>query len=100
VVALSRADAVDESARRDIEDRARRLAPQAIWMEITHRPARLISASSAAIPLTALKNQPVAAFCGIGNPAGFRHTLTSCGLKITGQLELPDHCSYDGRRLA
>ena len=29
-----------------------------------------------------LAGQPVAAFCGIGNPAGFRHTLEACGCRL------------------
>jgi tetraacyldisaccharide 4'-kinase len=36
----------------------------------------------------------VAAFCGIGNPAGFRHTLASCGLETVAFRELPDHFAY------
>jgi tetraacyldisaccharide 4'-kinase len=99
VVALSRSDAVDEFRRRGIEATVRQHAPQAVWMELVHRPRKLVSASGAALELDALSRQPVAAFCGIGNPAGFRHTLASCGLKISGWLELPDHCTYGEREM-
>ena len=36
----------------------------------------------------------VLAFCGIGNPAGFRHTLESCGCEVVELLEFPDHHAY------
>ncbi len=36
----------------------------------------------------------VAAFCGIGNPAGFRHTIAVCGYDLTALREFPDHHNY------
>src|SRR5439155_3928432 len=97
VIGLSRSDAVDERRRREIESRVRSLAPAAVWLELAHQPTRLQSASGGALNLSALRGQRVAAFCGIGNPAGFRATLESCGVEIAGWLELPDHCAYDQR---
>ena len=45
-------------------------------------------------PLDSLKDVPVAAFCGLGNPAGFRHTIQSCGYNLAGFREFPDHHCY------
>jgi tetraacyldisaccharide 4'-kinase len=100
VVALSRSDAVNEERRREIENTVRTHAPRAVWLELTHRPTRLISAHGELLELATLRGEHIAAFCGIGNPAGFRHTLSSCGLDIAGWLELPDHCPYGERELA
>ena len=36
----------------------------------------------------------MAAFCGIGNPAGFRHTLTAAACEPVAWREFPDHHSY------
>ena len=36
----------------------------------------------------------MAAFCGIGNPAGFRHTLTAAGCEPVAWREFPDHHAY------
>jgi tetraacyldisaccharide 4'-kinase len=94
VVALSRADAVSELRRREIEARVRSLAPQAIWLELTHQPTGLVSHAGGIEDLTAWRGRQVAAFCGIGNPAGFRHTLASCGLTMSEFRELPDHYAY------
>jgi tetraacyldisaccharide 4'-kinase len=99
VIALTRSDAVDENRRREIETMARRLAPRAVWIELVHRPTRLVSAGGECLELADLHGEPVAAFCGIGTPAGFRHTLETCGLHISAWLELPDHCPYGEREL-
>ena len=50
-------------------------APHAAWAEVVHAPRRLINASGEEASLESLANSPVAAFCGVGNPAGFQHTL-------------------------
>jgi tetraacyldisaccharide 4'-kinase len=41
-----------------------------------------------------LAGRRIAAFCGIGNPAGFRHTLTQCGLAAENLREFRDHHAY------
>jgi tetraacyldisaccharide 4'-kinase len=100
VVALSRADAVDEARRREIEARVRSLAPQALWLELAHQPTALVSHDGASQPLDAWRGKRVATFCGIGNPAGFRHTLASCGLEVAAFRELSDHFAYPPRAVA
>jgi tetraacyldisaccharide 4'-kinase len=100
VVALSRSDAVSETRREEIRREVERFAPRAIWVEVVHRPQHLISASGETFAIDDLKSQPVAAFCGIGNPAGFRHTLAACGFTAASFLELPDHCAYSESDLA
>src|SRR5207247_1836244 len=100
VIGLSRSDAVPESRRREIESRVRQLTPAAVWLELAHQPTRLISASGQSLELSALRGRRVAAFCGIGNPAGFRATLERCGVEIAAWLELPDHCAYDNDEIS
>lgn len=100
VVALSRSDAVPAARRSEIESRVRAVAPQAIWLELVHEPAGLVSAGGQARTANELHGRRVAAFCGIGNPAGFRHTLQSLGIDVIDLRSLPDHCAYDQRDLA
>jgi tetraacyldisaccharide 4'-kinase len=95
-VVLSRADMIDAAARDDIRSRVLRLAPKAIWAEAVHAPQRLRNATNI-VPLDALAGTNVAAFCGIGNPAGFRHTLASCHLNVVAWREFPDHHGYSAR---
>jgi tetraacyldisaccharide 4'-kinase len=94
VVVLSRADMISPDQREAIRRRALELSPQAAWCEVEHRAAALVDSASEASPIESLAAQPVAAFCGIGNPAGFRHTLNALGANIVGWREFPDHHNY------
>jgi len=100
VVALSRSSSLRAEERSAIEARAGRLAPRAAWLELIHRPCGFVTAAGESLPLAALKGERVAAFCGIGNPAGFQHTLESSGLIVGELLALDDHCRYGERELA
>ncbi len=91
MVVLSRANLVAVENREHIWQTVRRYAPQAIMAEAIHAPRQLISASGAASALECVRGQPVAAFCALGNPAGFRQTLQSCGCRLVGFREFPDH---------
>jgi tetraacyldisaccharide 4'-kinase len=94
VVALSRSDAVSEARCREIQTQVERLAPQAAWLELAHQPTALVSHGGEKHDVAAWRDKRVAAFCGIGNPAGFRHTLAECGLDVADFRELPDHFAY------
>lgn len=94
VVALSRADMLTAEERRQIESRVRRLTPRALWCEVVHQPCRLVSAEGIEEPIESLAGRRVAAFCGIGNPAGFRHTLDRAGAHVIEFREFADHHSY------
>src|SRR5262249_25152626 len=90
-IILTRADMVDEVERAKIRGMVERFAPNVAWAECRHAPQSLISASGMEQPLHALRGRRVAAFCGIGNPRGFRHTLDQCGYSVTTWREFPDH---------
>jgi tetraacyldisaccharide 4'-kinase len=94
VVALSRADMVNEQDRASVRREVLRLAPEAIWLELSHRPRSLRRYDGEEMSIETLHGQRIAAFCGIGNPAGFRHTLEICGYEIAGFREFADHHAY------
>ena len=94
VVILSRSDAIDPSRREDIRSRVQNMAPRSAWAEVRHAAKELISSTGRRAALDSLKGLPVAAFCGLGNPAGFRHTINSCGYALAGFREFPDHHCY------
>ena len=119
-VVLSRADLIEPSGREAIWRIVRHHAPDAVCAEATHAPQALISAGAgkgvrnllcddqrcASVPASGPFRQkvpdtfsgpfsgPVAAFCGLGNPAGFRYTLEQCGCRVVGFREFPDHHRY------
>jgi tetraacyldisaccharide 4'-kinase len=94
VVVLSRADMIEPPQREALRQRAMQYCPAAAWCEIEHRPSALLDSTGAQFPLSDADQEPVAAFCGIGNPAGFRHTLDSLGAKVVAWREFPDHHGY------
>ena len=103
LVALTRADMIERSERDAIRTRVARLAPDVPWAEVIHAPECLLAADGKSEKLEELAGKSIAAFCGIGNPAGFRHTLNTCGYDVVGFEEFPDHYRYqrdDLERLA
>jgi tetraacyldisaccharide 4'-kinase len=100
VVCLTRADRVDGSARIAIRKRVANLAPHAAWCEAAHAPHGLLNASGRTELLSMLAGRRIAAFCGIGNPAGFRHALESAGCDIVWWREFADHHAYSDTDLA
>lgn len=100
LVVLSRADLAADDVRADLRRRVARYAPRARWAELTHRPTHLQTATGNVVPLDGLVRSRVAGFCGLGNPAGFAHTLQACGVEPVGFRTFPDHHQYTSRDLA
>lgn len=97
VVVLSRADLVDQDARQAIRQAAERQAGPLCWAEARHAPRDLVDGAGGSYPLEILHDRAIAAFCGIGNPEGFRRTLASLGGRAQAFREFPDHHAYSAR---
>jgi tetraacyldisaccharide 4'-kinase len=97
---LTRSELVDGPRRAEIRREAQRYAPGALWLEATHAPQALRAASGQEQPLDTLKGRRVASFCGIGNPAGFRHALDRCGYDVAATRTFADHFAYPPPALA
>jgi tetraacyldisaccharide 4'-kinase len=91
---------LDDEQRAAIQQEIRRYAPRVVWAEATHAPRVLESTAGQVQPLESLAGQPIAGFCGIGNPAGFRHALEHCGYRIAGMREFADHFPYPDSELS
>ena len=94
VVVLSRSGAIDAEQRAHIRRRAADLAPEALWLQAVERPCGLRSAAGLREDIARIAGRRIAAFCGIGNPTGFRHTLRTCGCQLVEFREFPDHHAY------
>ena len=94
VIAVSRCDLVAPEVREAVVARLRIHAPEAVIIQVAHRPQGLVNATGQRIDVSLLADTPVAAFCGIGNPEGFRRTLAGCGWQPTGFREFADHHAY------
>ena len=100
VIVLTRAELATDDQRASIRQQVRKYAPTAIWVEATHAPKWLQSPTGQQQPLERLAGKPIAAFCGIGNPAGFRHALVQCGYKLIAMREFADHFNYAAEHAA
>ncbi|HEX3727273.1 MAG TPA: tetraacyldisaccharide 4'-kinase [Pirellulales bacterium] len=94
---LTRSQLVAADSRADIRREVARHAPTASWAEADYAARDLRSPTGGRQDLAALAGQPIAAFCGIGNPASFRQSLEACDYRIVAMRELPDHFAYQGR---
>lgn len=97
IVVLTRADMVSDAERTAIWDRIRGMELDAKLVEMRHQPSRLLNAGGESASLDSLRGQKVLAFCGIGNPSGFRHTLTEAGMDVVEVREFDDHHAFDGQ---
>lgn len=95
LVVLTRADMVTEQERSRIRSVVKKYVPQAAWAECRHAACSLLTADGHEESLDTLRGQRVAAFCGLGNPSGFRHTLKQCGCNVVAWREFPDHFAYN-----
>jgi tetraacyldisaccharide 4'-kinase len=94
IVVLSRANLVNEERRKAIREEAEKQAGVLRWVEASHAPRDLIGEPDVSEPLERIPSKRVAAFCGLGNPDGFRKTLDALGAKLRGFSAFPDHYSY------
>jgi tetraacyldisaccharide 4'-kinase len=93
-VVLTRCDQVEERIRVQIQETIAGYAPNLPVVHSTHRPIALRNSEQDTAPLETLKERPVAAFCGIGNPQAFRQTLVDQGAVIEDFRIFPDHHAY------
>lgn len=93
VVMLTRCDLTTAEALESIRKVVRNVKELPI-VESTHRPAAWCNASQQSMALDALKDRPVAGFCGLGNPDAFRQSLTKLGMNVVGWRTFPDHHRY------
>jgi tetraacyldisaccharide 4'-kinase len=93
-VVLSRADLVDSSTRAEIRSTVERYAPNIAWIEAAHRPLELINDRGETAPLENVASGRWGAFCGLGNPEGFRRSLATAGAELAAWRVYPDHHGY------
>lgn len=100
VILLTRVDAVSPVSVARLRERLDAMAPDVPVAEVIFPARRLVNASGQELPLEALDETPVLAFCGIGNPAAFARTLSQAGLRAAECFPFPDHHHYRSRDIA
>jgi tetraacyldisaccharide 4'-kinase len=96
LVVLSRADLIGENECRAIKAVAEREAGPLKWVLARHAPLDLIDDQGNSSSLDQVSQTPLVAFCGIGNPEGFRRTLSMLCREVIDFRIFPDHHLYTG----
>lgn len=93
LIVLTRADRCPPDARRAILRKLTRIRGSEECVEVAFPPRRLVNAQGESATFDILAGRRPLAFCGIGNPAGFRETLATLGVncELRG---FPDHHHY------
>ena len=99
VIVLTRSNAVQESVREEIRLIANRCAPDAVWVETSHAPLRLIGIQGDTQSLELVSCKRVFGFCAIGNPQAFRQLISELGADVVGWKEFPDHHHFTMKEL-
>ncbi len=99
VVVITRSDQVDAATCDAIEQKLRRKTAAPI-LRASHAPTEFRNLTGDSAPLDSLTNQPVAAFCGLGNPDGFFTTLGTLGVQLAATTHCPDHATYTPELMA
>jgi len=98
VILLTHMERSGPDLNKGLRETIGRLAPYAPIYASFHRPVRLTAHPSGnKVPLSFLKDKPIVAFCGLGDPGSFAHTLGEIGAKIIRLVPLADHHRYRGK---
>jgi tetraacyldisaccharide 4'-kinase len=100
VVVITRADQSSAETRQNIRTVLKRIRGDDRCVEVAFTPQRLVNASGQTAELDSLRGQSVRAFCGIGNPAGFRRTIEYLGVDLNDVKTFPDHHRYTREAVA
>lgn len=94
VVLLTRCDQVSDSERGRLREEIAQYAPGVPLVETVHQPIEWIRSDQRTAGLDCTAARPAVAFCGLGNPEAFRHTLRTLGIDIQDFRTYPDHHAY------
>jgi tetraacyldisaccharide 4'-kinase len=99
VVVLTRCDQVSAETLKRIEEDVRRINPDLVVARSIHAPAGIRTLTGTEIQVGQLRGQRIFAFCGIGNPQSFFHTVEHAGAVLVGSAAYNDHYRYAVRDL-
>lgn len=93
MIILTRCDAVPLEELDKIRRRLSKIVPEIPVAQTCHGPREWIGPGHTAPPEACL-GRPMGAFCGIGNPNAFRHTLRTLGAEVRDFRIFLDHHPY------
>jgi len=98
-VVLTRCDQVPQDIVGQIEEDIRRVNHDLVIARSVHVPVGIRTHEGAEISFEQIRGKRVFAFCGIGNPQSFFHTVERLGGLLAGSRAYDDHYRYDASDL-
>jgi len=96
LVALTRCDQVAPRTLERVRQRAAAQCPDAPVIQCRHAVTGIDDLSGRA-PIGDLADKRAVLFAAIGQPSGFRHTVSALGIEVVGHRWWPDHHRYTRR---
>jgi tetraacyldisaccharide 4'-kinase len=100
MIVITHADRVTAAELTRLREDIEQLHPGVTVIESAHRADHLLDVKTEQkLPLTTLKDKPVVAVSGIGDPLSFEMNLEGLGIKPVQSWRYPDHHPYASREL-
>ena len=100
LILLTRCDAVTGDERAAVETALADLAPDVPVVPVNFPPTALVGLGGETRPAGWADGRRVGAFCGVGNPAGFRATVDGLGATAATFEPRPDHHAHTPAEVA
>ena len=99
LILITRADKCSESELRQLREELGRIRGTDESVEVAFLPVRMIDLNGVSHDLATVKGKKTFAFCGIGNPAGFRQTVMRLAATCEIVKSFSDHHHYSSAEL-
>lgn len=97
LIVITRADQVETSALETLKAETQSIVPETPLIVSRFAPTGWLTLDSEKLPLEEFQSRPAIACCGIGNPEGFRKSLSSVSCHVKELQAYPDHHHYEQR---
>ena len=95
LIIMTRVNQCTEEQRLELRATLTQIRGNDECVEVAFVPNRLVDLNWQPYPLSFAAGKKAYAFCGIGNPDGFRQTVVSLGVNCETTQPFPDHHHYD-----
>ncbi len=95
LIVITRANQCSQQQREALQAELRQIRGADDAIEIAFAPTRLVNPHWQAHPFSSITHKKAFAFCGIGNPEGFRQTVNSLGVNCEQTWAFADHHHYN-----
>ncbi|MBD3675069.1 MAG: tetraacyldisaccharide 4'-kinase [Planctomycetaceae bacterium] len=94
LIVITRGDLIENAELENLQAEIKSIAPVPPLIVSRFAPTGWLTLDGRILPLEEFQRRPVTACCGIGNPEGFRNTLTAVNCEVKSFVSFPDHHHY------